>query len=338
MTKNVTALAASLLLLASCTEEVPVNPGSGDAIAFGTVSTTRGAVTSADQITDFKVYAKKFTTLPLTVSEGFWTEPQVVTRQGDAWTYPVTAYWQKGYTYSFLSLYPSGVANVTENISETAEGNVEHYLTISNYTVNGDDDLMMGMNHGIEVSDEMPSPTSVDVQFQHLLSQVDFVVKADAETAELVGAVNIKSAKFYGTHKTGDYSGKTFTTTGADKGTWTLTGDVATADSPFYTKDYVTTESPNGISVEVNGTSLFGKSFILLPGSEPAKVEFTYSIGDDSTEFTQVLDAGILTPNGWEAGKSYRYTVTIVDKEHILFEVPTVQPWTKGTGGIIIVE
>lgn len=330
MTKNVTALAASLLLLASCTEEVPVNPGSGDAIAFGTVSTTRGAVTSADQITDFKVYAKKFTTLPLTVSEGFWTEPQVVTRQGDAWTYPVTAYWQKGYTYSFLSLYPSGVANVTENISETAEGNVEHYLTIDNYTVNGDDDLMMGMNHGIEVSDEMPSPTSVDVQFQHLLSQVDFVVKADAETVELVGAVKVTSAKLYGTHTTGDYSGKTFTTTGADKGTWTLTGNVTTVDNP--TAENSIAEVPTG------GVSLFGKSFILFPAKEPAKVVLTYTIGTDPTELTYEQDLSLLTPLGWEAGKSYRYTITIVDKEHILFDVPTVQPWSKGTGGIIIVE
>lgn len=330
MTKNVTALAASLLLLASCTEEVPVNPGSGDAIAFGTVSTTRGAVTSADQITDFKVYAKKFTTLPLTVSEGFWTEPQVVTRQGDAWTYPVTAYWQKGYTYSFLSLYPSSVANVTENISETVEGNVEHYLTISNYTVNGDDDLMMGMNHGIEVSDEMPSPTSVDVQFQHLLSQVDFVVKADAETVSMVGAVKVTSAKFYGTHATGDYSGKTFTTTGADKGTWTLTGNVTTVDNP--TAENSIAEVPTG------GVSLFGKSFILFPAKEPAKVVLTYTIGTDPTELTYEQDLSLLTPLGWEAGKSYRYTITIVDKEHILFDVPTVQPWSKGTGGIIIVE
>lgn len=330
MTKNVTALAASLLLLASCTEEVPVNPGSGDAIAFGTVSTTRGAVTSADQITDFKVYAKKFTTLPLTVSEGFWTEPQVVTRQGDAWTYPVTAYWQKGYTYSFLSLYPSGVANVTENISETAEGNVEHYLTIDNYAVNGNDDLMMGMNHGIEVSDEMPSPTSVDVQFQHLLSQVDFVVKADAETVELVGAVKVTSAKFYGTHATGDYSGKTFTTTGADKGMWTLTGNVTTVDNP--------TASIETLAVDVAGKQLFGKSFILFPAKEPAKVVLTYTIGTDPTELTYEQDLSLLTPLGWEAGKSYRYTITIVDKEHILFDVPTVQPWSKGTGGIIIVE
>lgn len=330
MTKNVTALAASLLLLASCTEEVPVNPGSGDAIAFGTVSTTRGAVTSADQITDFKVYAKKFTTLPLTVSEGFWTEPQVVTRQGDAWTYPVTAYWQKGYTYSFLSLYPSGVANVTENISETAEGNVEHYLTIDNYTVNGNDDLMMGMNHGIEVSDEMPSPTSVDVQFQHLLSQVDFVVKADAETVELVGAVKVTSAKLYGTHTTGDYSGKTFTTTGADKGTWTLTGNVTTVDNP--------TASIETLAVDVAGKQLFDKSFILFPAKEPAKVVLTYTIGNGGEELTYEQDLSLLTPLGWEAGKSYRYTITIVDKEHILFGVPTVQPWTKGTGGIIIVE
>ena len=283
MTKNVTALAASLLLLASCTEEVPVNPGSGDAIAFGTVSTTRGAVTSADQITDFKVYAKKFPTGSVDlqqVSDVFYPNiVQTVTKQDNGtWTYPDQAYWLNGNTYSFLSLYPSSVK--AANVVELDNGNIAHYLTISGYQVGKDEDLMMGVNNGIEASKDV-TPGTVDVQFQHLLSQVDFVVKADAETAELVGAVNIKSAKFYGTHTTGDYSGKTFTTTGADKGTWTLTGNVTTAESSTYSKNYVTAESPDGISVEVNGTSLFGKSFILFPAKEPAKVVLTYTIGSD---------------------------------------------------------
>lgn len=332
MTKNVTALAASLLLLASCTEEVPVNPGSGDAIAFGTVSTTRGAVTSADQITDFKVYAKKFPTGSVDlqqVSDVFYPNiVQTVTKQDNGtWTYPDQAYWLNGNTYSFLSLYPSSVK--AANVVELDNGNIAHYLTISGYQVGKDEDLMMGVNHGIEASKDV-TPGTVDVQFQHLLSQVDFVVKADAETVELVGAVKVTSAKFYGTHATGDYSGKTFTTTGADKGMWTLTGNVTTVDNP--------TASIETLAVDVAGKQLFGKSFILFPAKEPAKVVLTYTIGTDPTELTYEQDLSLLTPLGWEAGKSYRYTITIVDKEHILFDVPTVQPWSKGTGGIIIVE
>ena len=332
MTKNVTALAASLLLLASCTEEVPVNPGSGDAIAFGTVSTTRGAVTSADQITDFKVYAKKFPTGSVDlqqVSDVFYPNiVQTVTKQDNGtWTYPDQAYWLNGNTYSFLSLYPSSVK--AANVVELDNGNIAHYLTISGYQVGKDEDLMMGVNHGIEASKDV-TPGTVDVQFRHLLSQVDFVVKADAETVAMVGAVKVTSAKFYGTHATGDYSGKTFTTTGADKGTWTLTGNVTTVDNP--TADNSVAEVPTG------GVSLFGKSFILFPAKEPAKVVLTYTIGSDPTELTYEQDLSLLTPLGWEAGKSYRYTITIVDKEHILFDVPTVQPWSKGTGGIIIVE
>lgn len=332
MTKNVTALAASLLLLASCSEEVPVNPGSGDAIAFGTVSTTRGAVTSADQITDFKVYAKKFPTGSVDlqqVSDVFYPNiVQTVTKQDNGtWTYPDQAYWLNGNTYSFLSLYPSSVE--ATNVVALDNGNIDHYLTISGYQVGKDEDLMMGVNHGIEASKDV-TPGTVDVQFQHLLSQVDFVVKADAETVAMVGAVKVTSAKFYGTHATGDYSGKTFTTTGADKGTWTLTGNVTTVDNP--------TASIETLAVDVAGKQLFDKSFILFPAKEPAKVVLTYTIGNGGEELTYEQDLSLLTPLGWEAGKSYRYTITIVDKEHILFGVPTVQPWTKGTGGIIIVE
>lgn len=327
MKKNLTALVASLLLLASCSDEAPVNPVSGDAIAFGTVSATRGAVTSADQIQDFKVYAKKFTVAPFNVSEGFWTEPQTVSKIGNQWTYDVKAYWQSGYTYSFLSLYPSTV-NAVESISEV-DGNVEHYLTIDNYKVNYNDDLMMGINPNIVVTKET-TPETVNVKFQHLLSQVDFVVKADAETVALVGVVKVKEAKFYGTHTTGSYSGKTFTADGTNKGTWTLTEDVTTVDQP--------TAINNNVDATTGGVQLFGKSFILFPGKEAAKVVVKYTIGSDLTELTYEQDLSLVTPLGWEAGKSYRYTMTIVDKEHILFDVPTVQQWTKGTGGIIIVE
>lgn len=328
MKKNLTALVASLLLLASCSDEAPVNPVSEDEIAFGTVSATRGAVTSADQIQDFKVYAKKFTVTPFKISEGFWPKPQVVTRQTDnQWTYLNKAYWQSSYTYSFLSLYPSTV-DAKESISEV-NGNVEHYLTIENYSVGNDEDLMMGINPNIEVTKES-IPGTVNVKFQHLLSQVDFVVKADPETVALVGDVKVTEAKFYGTHTTGSYYGETFTANGTNKGTWTLEGDVTTDIHP--------TAHNTNVNATPEGKQLFGKSFILLPGKEPAKVVMTYMIGTDATPLTYEQDLSLFTPLGWEAGKSYRYTVTIVDKEHILFDVPTVQPWSKGTGGIIIVE
>lgn len=328
MKKNLTALVASLLLLASCSDEAPVNPVSEDAIAFGTVTATRGAVTSADQIQDFKVYAKKFTVAPFKVSEGFWPEPQVVTRQtNNQWTYPDKAYWQNGYTYSFLSIYPSEV-KVNENINEE-NGNVKHYLTIENYSVGKDEDLMMGINPNIQVTKES-IPGTVNVKFQHLLSQVNFVVKADPETAALVGKVVVTNATFYGTHTTGNYSGETFTADGTNKGTWTLTGNVTTVDQP--------TASNKVDDVTTDGVPLFGKSFILFPGNEKAKVVVTYTIGTDGTPLTYEQDLSLVTPLGWEAGKSYCYTITIVDKEHILFSVPTVQPWSKGTGGIIIVE
>lgn len=327
MKKNLTALVASLLLLASCSDEAPVNPVSGDAIAFGTVSATRGAVTSADQIQDFKVYAKKFTVAPFKVSEGFWPKPQVVTHQkNNQWTYPDKAYWQSGYTYSFLSIYPHTI-DAKESISEV-NGNVEHYLTIENYSVGKDEDLMMGINPNIEVTESIPG--TVNVKFQHLLSQVNFVVKADPETASLVGKVVVTNATFYGTHTTGSYSGETFTADGTNKGTWTLTGNVTTVENPTIEKE--------NVEVTTDGVQLFGKSFILFPGKEQAKVVVTYTIGTDGTPLTYEQDLSLVTPLGWEAGKSYCYTVTIVDKEHILFDVPTVQSWSKGTGGIIIVE
>lgn len=40
----------------------------------------------------------------------------------------------------------------------------------------------------------------------------------------------------------------------------------------------------------------------------------------------------------WEAGKSYRYRITIGPADFILFEAPTIEPWQESTGGSIRID
>ncbi len=40
----------------------------------------------------------------------------------------------------------------------------------------------------------------------------------------------------------------------------------------------------------------------------------------------------------WEAGRQYRYTFNISDRDRILFDTPTVNGWDEAVGGITIVD
>ena len=63
-------------------------------------------------------------------------------------------------------------------------------------------------------------------------------------------------------------------------------------------------------------------------------IEYEYK-GIDGTRQTKELSLPDSVTK-WEAGKSYRYTFTIVG-DYILFSTPEVNAWSESSGGIIIV-
>lgn len=308
-------------LVASCTTTVTDESGlAANAITFQspqTRATADGAFPAGSSFTVWGYRTPTGESTPIPVFDGV-----EVTESDGVWTYGgETRYWEKENTYDFYALYPS-----TIEASSTPQNT---YLTINSHTF-GTADILMAARQNMSGN----SPEVVSLTFRHLLSKLQLVVKADKASQEIVGEIKLKSAKLYGLYKKGNYSGENFSADDVTQsGTWSGTaGSIGTSDAP--NSQYLGNKevTPDGISV-------FDEDLLVMPYRLDDKVilELNYTIGE-TTPVTKTFNLALAQIARWEAGKNYRYSITIIDEEHILFEVPTVQPWTSATGGIIIVE
>ena len=308
-------------LVASCTTTVTDESGlAANAITFQSPQTRTTADGAFPAGSSFTVWGYRtptgecspipvFDDVEVTVSDGVWTYG------GE------TRFWEKENTYDFYALYPS-----TIEASSTPQNT---YLTINSHTF-GTADILMAARQNMSGD----RPEVVSLTFRHLLSKLQFVVKADKVSQEIVGEIHLNSAKLYGLYKEGAYSGETFSADDVTQsGTWSgAAGSIGTSDAPNSQYSEAKEVTPDGISV-------FDEDLLVMPYRLDDKVilELNYTIGE-TTRVTKTFNLALAQIARWEAGKNYRYSITIIDEEHILFEVPTVQPWTSATGGIIIVE
>lgn len=307
-------------LVASCTTTVTDESGlAANAITFQspqTRATADGAFPAGSSFTVWGYRTLTGESTPIPVFAGV-----KVTESDGVWSYDgETRYWEKGNTYDFYALYPSTIeASTPQNT----------YLTIDSHTF-GSDDILMAARQNMSGN----SPEVVSLTFRHLLSKLQLVVKADKASQEIVGEIKLESAKLYGLYKKGNYSGETFSADDVTQnGTWLgIDGSIGTSDVPNFNSLY-----PEGKVVTPGGITAF-EDLLVMPYRLDDKVilELNYMI--DTTPVTKTFNLALAQIARWEAGKNYRYSITIIDEEHILFEVPTVQPWTSATGGIIIVE
>lgn len=307
-------------LVASCTTTVTDETGLAvNAITFHSPQTRTTADGAFPAGSSFKVWGYRTPTgesTPIPVFDGV-----EVTESDGVWTYGgETRYWEKENTYDFYALYPSTI--------KASPSSQNTYLTIDSHTF-GTDDMLMATRQNMSGN----SPEVVSLTFRHLLSKLQLVVKADEASQDIVGEIKLSSAKLYGLYKEGNYSGETFSADDVTQsGTWSGTaGSIGTSDAPNSQYSGNKEVTPDGISV-------FDEDLLVMPYRLDDKVilELNYTIG--TTPVTKNFNLALAQIARWEAGKNYRYSVTIIDEEHILFEVPTVQPWTSATGGIIIVE
>ena len=187
------------------------------------------------------------------------------------------------------------------------------------------------------VQPEGSVPSPVQLEFCHLLSRVDFVAKTDPLTSENLPKFEavVTEAKLYGMPKSGDLSLENFDPADMSTVVW-QPGNTTTQGDPFrhISGQYV---------LATQGTSLFGELFMLPAATLSGyvlEIHWTVSVqdGDTPVEKSQIISLSSPAVLNWSAGSRYRYTFTISDTDHILFEVPTVTPWDDASGGIIVVE
>lgn len=315
--KNI-ILFCCLGLFSACSTTVIDKPDTGNAIEFSS-TTTRAAIEN-----DFPDGSSFYVWGWYINSEGYpndvFTETPV-TKNGTEWGYEGTQFWIKGNTYNFYAIYPVDAGTVGKDGTIKVE-NFDCSKTGENAV-----DLMTAARQNMNGS----SSQIVNLKFKHLLSKLQFILKADRATQDIVGDINLTNAKLYGLYSEASYSGR-FNPTDDENinGNWSVEGDIGTNEEPNY--------SQSGTQVTADGINLFSDEILVIPSFLNDKVilEISYTIGSVST--TKYFNLGFTQVAEWEAGKSYRYSMTIIDEDHILFDKPSVNPWTSATGGIIIVE
>ena len=297
---------------AGCSKETSVlGTMPNGAIQFVT-PISKAAVTNESPMTNFGVWG--FYSKDNKEADVFNGE-QKVTESGSQWTYSPKQYWIAGATYNFYAVYPYNLAKATV----TSTG-----ITIKDFDASaktGEEaiDLMTASATDISYT-ENQTPAPVPLSFEHLLARVEFIGKIDAQSAAISNMrATITEAKLYGMNEKGSYTSATQQ--------WTLNIQT-TAEAPFATCQ----ETP----LSTDETSLFG-DLLLFPEKVDGNFTFqvNYTVNDTPKKQTIQLNGLV---GMFEAGKYYRFTFTVIDEEHILFDRPTVSTWDEATGGIIVVD
>lgn len=296
------------LLAASCVQEAGDElPGGADgrAIAFTPQATdTRALVNTAEDMKEFSVWG--------------WYEADGAQREvfdgvtvshsaGSGWTYDTEKYWVPGHAYRFYAAYP-----VTAAISCTEEGR----LTVEDFDCTGGDDLMTAASEVITPQVNV-NPGAVNLPFTHELARVSVRVRTDQGVS-----VVVSGASLYGFPVTG-----------------TLTRDYGNGGEPAWERGAGTTAQSPAFSLENGPLSLQPASeeglfddLLLIPQESlrGLRLSLTYRRTGEQGQTQELALSDYISK--WEAGKAYRYVLTI-KADAITFGEFTVDEWGESHAG-----
>ena len=310
------AAMATLLLGASCTQDLPGDDGNGDAaISFSAPAVTRAAVESFQTGDAFSVWGWYNNNNAIGNPNNAIGNPfsgETVTNNGSAWSYTGgLRYWVLGAEYDFYAVYPAtGI-----NASCEADGTITVTGFDASATGEGAVDLMTASKTDI-LADESTAGSPVGLEFEHELAKVSVVLRTDPGVT-----ANLTNASLYGVSLTGDFSRNLHA---GGNAAWANLGEpVGQANTPF---------KASGISLNANESGDIFTDLLLIPQSVTG-LKLTINLRRNGSEtVSQTLDLGTSTLR-WVAGQAYRYVLT-VRVDAITFSDFTVPVWEEsGTGG-----
>ena len=271
--------------MVSCTSTVSEPNTSQTPIQFGT-SVSRAAVNSASDMTAFSVWGG-YDNVKL-------FEGTKVNNTGSGWTYEGgDRYWVPDKTFNFYAVHPVFPADGPV-ASVASDGTIS--VTNFDCSKTGTEaiDLMTAQNIGITYTGDTP-PSPVDLKFGHELAKLNFVVKSENAVA------TITEFKVYGVDYIGTLSKKSTTATWTDKTTCQDT------DTPFSINQEFVFNTTEGWEKNVFG------DILLIPDNDltDAFLKIQYKYSDETTERTSVVGLKTALTDKWEAGKNYKYSLTI---------------------------
>lgn len=281
--------------------------GKDNAISFMAPETeTKAAVDTKDNLTDFNVWG--WHTVGGSGSSQIFDA--TVIHKDAGWDYTDgTRFWILGETYDFYALHPAITGGT---VSYDREGNLS--VTGFDCSGTGEDaiDLMTACSNGIQY-DENNRPQPVSLEFSHELARLKFIVKSENTS------VTVENFKVYGFGYKGNLSKQVGSGTIAN---WDVTSVSSETATPF--------EVP---SFELNRTAgmekdVFG-DILVIPGNEltDAEMYIEYRYLGESTSQSSTISLNTSTTSKWEAGKSYRYILTV--KGGQLTVNVSIDPWDE---------
>ena len=296
-------MAGASFTVISCTKTTaPGTEASPEgAITFSGVD-TKAAVEDASEISEFSVWGYY---TPEDASSAVFNKVKV-TKEDNQWEYDGLRFWQSGKQYNFYALYPAVETLTTGGVAEDITCDASGALSITGFDSTKGHDLMTASCTGMSGD----TPKTVDFTFSHELALVSFVGQSEGSNAQII------SIKFSGVKNIGNYNASL-------SPEWTVSGNHVYEEASF--------ELP---SVP---TDIFGEIMVIpqsVNDDYKLTIEYEYKGIEGTSQTKEISLPDSVTK--WEAGKSYRYTFTIVG-DYILFSTPEVNAWSESSGGIIIV-
>jgi hypothetical protein len=323
MKKRLFLATAAIVAMTSCSNDEIVDSAMTDqAIVFSTFVSNQTKATakiSFVQGDNFAVNAyatetdwvtNETTTLPT------FMHNLTITKGAAAWTYPGgDRYWPVGGKVSFFAHSPAAATGLTAPDNVAGAPKLEYVVPA-------------GLADQIDllVATPLKDKTSVDgllqFDFKHVLSRIAFSAKLGFALAanETLTVTNLEVLYGPGIESTAKFD--------LDAATWTIPTAPFTADASagvvFTGTQALTTAVPTA------DLTLAGKHLMLLPQTFVAGdiyVKLTYTATQNSeTVANKTLQINLPAATSWEAGKAYKYALTISDLggTKVEFDDPTI--------------
>lgn len=295
-----------LLILSGCVKEKVINETDKQKINFSAEETSSRAVIGNEGFPVGSVFSVfGYMTKETQTASVFEDKADVTLGSDGKWTYDGVRYWIPGWTYDFYAVHP--VFSADGPVASVASDGT---ISVTNFDCSKTGaeakDLMTAQKTGITYTGE-----PVDLKFGHELAKLNFVVKSENAVA------TITEFKVYGVDYIGTLSKKSTTATWTDKTTCQDT------DTPFSINQEFVFNTTEGWEKNVFG------DILLIPDNDltDAFLKIQYKYSDETTERTSVVGLKTALTDKWEAGKNYKYSLTI-EGGSLTINV-TVIDWTE---------
>lgn len=250
-----------------------------------------------------------------TVFEG----DNVTKEENGNWVCDATRYWFPEWNYNFYAVHPV-INNDATNVTVDNSGQIS--ITGFDCSATGTDaiDLMTASatNKSYTVG-ETPQP--VPLNFNHLLSRIDFVGKS------VGGSATVHSVTLSG-----------ITTNANCNTSYSQEGTISSTWSDNQSGNIISSID-GGVELEELSTKSVVGDIMIIPQTltENSKVTITYSTDTEENKSTE-FSLNIENFNTWEAGKAYKYSFEVTGGGYIIFNKPSVNNWNTATGGNVIID